>query len=152
MRTVLKLTAGQIKPRVSGHGGCTATDPIAVDGRLHVRLTYREATVNRVDSGWRLMSCYRLGGFLPFSVGSKRLFAAVLNCRMKLFNVNIDFRYFYIYMVPALCLSYPVPRDSTLLPRNYVLRTILGKICRVDTFQAQLEKGVADSITSSCPR
>ena len=55
VKKTFKLTADQIKPLVTGRGGCIATDRITVDG-YPVRFMYREAPDNHVDSGWRFMS------------------------------------------------------------------------------------------------
>ncbi len=46
-----KLTAEQIKPIATGHGGCIATDKITVQG-LKVGFMYRQEANNPDDSGW----------------------------------------------------------------------------------------------------
>lgn len=50
-----KLSADEIKPLATGHGGCIATDMITVEG-YPVRFMYREAPDNDTDSGWRFMA------------------------------------------------------------------------------------------------
>ncbi len=45
------LSAAQIKPLATNHGGCFATDMITVEG-LKVGYMYREMPRNRQDSGW----------------------------------------------------------------------------------------------------
>jgi hypothetical protein len=50
-----RIPANEIRPLVTGHGGCIATDLITVDGRK-VAFMYREEPDNDVDSGWRFMS------------------------------------------------------------------------------------------------
>ena len=46
------LAADQIKPLVTGHGGCIATDRITVDA-VPVGYMYREFADSKEDSGWR---------------------------------------------------------------------------------------------------
>ena len=50
-----KLLPEEIKPLVTGHGACMATDKITVDGEP-VDYMYREEPINNVDSGWRFFS------------------------------------------------------------------------------------------------
>ncbi len=50
-----KLSAEQIKPLATGHGGCFATDMIPVDGHK-VGYMYRENPDFPEDSGWRFFS------------------------------------------------------------------------------------------------
>jgi hypothetical protein len=50
-----RLRADQIKPLVSGYGGCFATDRITVDG-MKVGYMYREVPGFDVDSGWRFLA------------------------------------------------------------------------------------------------
>jgi hypothetical protein len=51
-----RLSASQIRPLATGHGGCIATDRITVDG-CQVGYMYREATDREHDSGW----CFTAG-------------------------------------------------------------------------------------------
>ena len=48
-------SADDIKPLVTGLGGCIATNFIT-QGGLPVRFMYREAPDNDIDSGWRFMT------------------------------------------------------------------------------------------------
>ena len=50
-----RLSADQIRPLATEHGGCIATDVITRGGHK-VAFMYREATDRDVDSGWRFMS------------------------------------------------------------------------------------------------
>lgn len=50
-----KLAAAEIKPLITGHGACLATDKITVDGEP-IDYMYREQPINDVDSGWRFFS------------------------------------------------------------------------------------------------
>ena len=50
-----KLAPGDIKPLVSGHGYCFATDMITVDGHK-IGYMYREAPDSADDSGWRFFA------------------------------------------------------------------------------------------------
>ena len=50
-----RLSASQIKPLATGHGGCMATDRITVDGQ-RVGYMSREATDRDYDSGWCFMA------------------------------------------------------------------------------------------------
>lgn len=50
-----KLKNDQIKPLITGLGGCLATDHITVDGNP-VMYMYRETPKNTEDSGWRFFS------------------------------------------------------------------------------------------------
>ncbi|WP_334188160.1 DUF2185 domain-containing protein [Noviherbaspirillum sp.] len=52
-----KLSSEQIKPLITGYGGCIASDKITVEG-FPVGFMYREEPVNNMDSGWRFMSGY----------------------------------------------------------------------------------------------
>lgn len=47
-----KLAGKDLKPLVTGRGGCLASDGIVVDGG-RVGVMIREATVRANDSGWR---------------------------------------------------------------------------------------------------
>jgi hypothetical protein len=49
------LPASAIRPLVTGHGGCYATDRITVDG-ARVGYLYREAPGGPHDSGWRFFA------------------------------------------------------------------------------------------------
>lgn len=49
------LSAEEIRPLASGHGGCIATDMITVHGK-EVGYMVREPTERRHDSGWCFMS------------------------------------------------------------------------------------------------
>lgn len=51
MKKPFKLRADQIVPLAYGHGACTATDRITVDGK-RVGYMYREEPRHRDDSGW----------------------------------------------------------------------------------------------------
>jgi hypothetical protein len=50
-----KLLPEEIKPLVTGHGACIATDKITVNGEP-VDYMYREKPINNVDSGRRFFS------------------------------------------------------------------------------------------------
>ncbi len=50
-----KLSKSEIQEIVPGMGGCLATDRIVVDGRP-VGYMYREAPINKDDSGWRFFA------------------------------------------------------------------------------------------------
>ena len=50
-----RLSADQVKPLATGHGGCFASDHVLVDGH-RVGFMYRETPDNTLDSGWRFMS------------------------------------------------------------------------------------------------
>ncbi|HEV2612098.1 MAG TPA: DUF2185 domain-containing protein [Noviherbaspirillum sp.] len=52
-----KLSKEQIRPLITGYGGCIASDKITVEG-LPVGFMYREEPINDMDSGWRFMSGY----------------------------------------------------------------------------------------------
>ncbi|KAG1080275.1 hypothetical protein G6F40_015953 [Rhizopus arrhizus] len=63
MEKKFKLTAEEIKPLVIGRGGCIATDRITVEG-FPVRIMYREAPDNSVDSGWRFLSGFEDNAYM----------------------------------------------------------------------------------------
>lgn len=50
-----RLRADQIRPLVSGKGGCIATDLITVGGHM-VGYMYREEPDSEMDSGWRFFA------------------------------------------------------------------------------------------------
>lgn len=50
-----RLSADQIRPLATGHGGCFATDRITVDG-CRVGYMYREEPERDLDSGWRFFA------------------------------------------------------------------------------------------------
>lgn len=54
MDKLFKLSAEMIRPLVTGHGGCFASNKITVDG-FPVRFMYREEHDNDIDSGWRFL-------------------------------------------------------------------------------------------------
>jgi hypothetical protein len=46
-----RLSAAQIRPLATGHGGCVASDRITVDG-ARVGSMFRDEPVDPADSGW----------------------------------------------------------------------------------------------------
>jgi hypothetical protein len=50
-----RLRADQIKPLVSGYGGCFASEQISVEG-MKVGYMYREEPEFEADGGWRFLS------------------------------------------------------------------------------------------------
>lgn len=55
MNKHFKLSAEQIKPLATGHGGAIASDRITVDGRP-VGYMYRTRPINKLDSGWAFLA------------------------------------------------------------------------------------------------
>jgi hypothetical protein len=55
MAKKFRLSADQIRPLATGHGGCIASDRITVNGRP-VGFMYREQTSRDLDSGWRFLA------------------------------------------------------------------------------------------------
>lgn len=50
-----RLSAADIMPLATGHGGCIASNMITVDGRP-VGFFYRQKPDNHIDSGWRFLT------------------------------------------------------------------------------------------------
>ena len=55
MTSPFRLSAKDVRPLATGHGGCIASARITQDG-LPVRFCYREGADNDADSGWRFLS------------------------------------------------------------------------------------------------
>jgi hypothetical protein len=58
-----KLSAGEIRDIAPGHGSCSATDMITVEGK-RVRFMYRESPSDEIDSGWRFLSGYESNEYM----------------------------------------------------------------------------------------
>jgi len=66
-RKTFALSADQIKPLVrDDFGACFATDKIMVDG-LPVRVMYRTATDDEMDSGWQFLSGFEDDAYMSDS-------------------------------------------------------------------------------------
>ena len=62
-RKPFRLPADQLKPLVTGRGGCFASDMITVGGHK-VGFMYREEADNDIDSGWRFLSGHESQSYL----------------------------------------------------------------------------------------